>query len=196
VWWVETLLDQIERRSPRAQPLKLEVLIEEVEALTAVDEIARCSPRLEAVTFGPGDLAAAQGVKTFAIGGDTADYPGDIWHYARSKIVVAARAAGIEAVDGPLADHGDADAYRRECVQANVLGFTGKWAIHPSQIPIANEVFAPTGTEEQQARRVIDEYQRAQASGVSSATVDGRMAEPSASTEDARPSPPHDNTPE
>jgi citrate lyase subunit beta/citryl-CoA lyase len=174
VWWVETLLDQMEMRLGRARPVGLEVLIEEVEALINVEEIARCSPRIEAVIFGPGDFSASQGVKSHAIGG-VSDYPGDVWHYARSKIVVAARAARIEAIDGPFADFNDADGYRRECVRSSILGFTGKWAIHPSQIPIANEVYSPTPAEQRGARRVMDAYREAEAAGQGAATVDGRM---------------------
>jgi citrate lyase subunit beta / citryl-CoA lyase len=171
VWWVETLLDQLR------SPLKLEVLIEEVEALINVEEICRCSPRLEAVIFGPGDFSASQGVKTRAIGGDSPDYPGDVWHYARSKIVVAARAAGIEAIDGPFADYGDTTGYRREALRASVLGFTGKWAIHPSQIELANEVFSPTAEEERGAREVMDRFAQAQEAGVGAVSVDGKMVD-------------------
>jgi citrate lyase subunit beta / citryl-CoA lyase len=171
VWWVETLLDQLR------SPVRLEVLIEEVEALINVEEICRCSPRLESVIFGPGDFSASQGVKTRAIGGDSPDYPGDVWHYARSKIVVAARAAGIEAIDGPFADYADVDGYRREAKRAAVLGFAGKWAIHPTQIDLANEVFSPTAGEEAEARRVMDAYTRAQQSGLGAVSVDGKMVD-------------------
>src|SRR2546430_3248789 len=129
VWWVDVLLTQIEKRLHRTRRIGLEVLIEEVEALINVEEIARSSPRLEALIFGPGDFSASQGVKSHAIGG-ASEYPGDVWHYARNKIVVAARAARLEAVDGPHADFHDSDGYRRECVRSGVLGFTGKWAIH------------------------------------------------------------------
>jgi citrate lyase subunit beta/citryl-CoA lyase len=174
VWWVETVLDQMEMRLGRAEPVKLEVLIEEVEALINVEEIARCSPRIEALIFGPGDFSASQGVKSHAIGG-ASEYPGDIWHYARNKIVVAARAARLEAVDGPYADFHDSDGYRRECERSAVLGFTGKWAIHPSQIPIANELYSPTTGEESRARRVMDAYDEAMARGLGAVTVDGRM---------------------
>ena len=177
IWWVETLLDQLDRKQPRRAPIRLEVLIEEVEALINVEEIARCSPRLEALIFGPGDFSASQGVKTRAIGGDTPDYPGDVWHYARSKIVVAARAAGLEAIDGPFADLADLEGYRRECRRASVLGFAGKWAIHPSQIAVANEVFAPTADEEAQARHVMEAYQQAQEDGLGAVSVDGKMVD-------------------
>jgi citrate lyase subunit beta/citryl-CoA lyase len=174
VWWVETVLDQMEMRLGRSRPVKLEVLIEEVEALINVEEIARCSPRIEALIFGPGDFSASQGVKSHAIGG-VSEYPGDVWHYARNKIVVAARAARLEAVDGPYADFHDEDGYERECERSSVLGFTGKWAIHPSQIPIANEVYSPTAEEESRARRVMDAYDEAMARGLGAVAVDGRM---------------------
>src|SRR5713101_3324438 len=100
VFWVDTLLTQIELKLKRKHHVALEVLIEDVAALINVEEIARSSPRLEAIIFGPGDFSASQGVRMGgAIGGSVTTYPGDIWHYARSKIVVAARAAGIEAID-------------------------------------------------------------------------------------------------
>lgn len=171
VWWVETLLDQLR------SPVRLEVLIEEVEALINVEDICRSTPRLEAVIFGPGDFSASQGVQTAAIGGEAAGYPGDVWHYARSRIVVAARAAGIEAIDGPFGDYSDADGYRREARKAAVLGFTGKWAIHPSQIEIANDVFSPTEAEEREARRVMAAYERALAEGLGAVSVDGKMVD-------------------
>jgi len=138
VWWVDVLLTQIEKRLRRSTRIGLEVLIEEVEALQRVEEIALASSRLEAIIFGPYDYAASQGVDTRAIGGDTDIYPGDIWHYARSKIVIAARAAGIDAIDGPYINFKNLAGFRRECVLTHTLGFSGKWAIHPSQIAIAN----------------------------------------------------------
>ena len=113
VWWVDVLLSQIEKRLRRPQRIGLEVLIEEVEAMIHVEEIARSSPRLEAIIFGPFDYAASQGVDSKVIGGDLDTYPGDLWHYARNKIVIAARAAGIDAVDGPYIDFKNPNGYRR-----------------------------------------------------------------------------------
>jgi citrate lyase subunit beta / citryl-CoA lyase len=175
VWWVDVLLTQIERRLRRSRHIGLEVLIEEVEALLNVEEIARSSPRLEAIIFGPYDYAASQGVDTRAIGGDSDIYPGDIWHYARNKIVIAARAAGIDAIDGPYIDFKNPEGCRRECVRAHVLGFAGKWAIHPSQIDIANKVFTPSQAEVDRARTLDTLYTEAQAKGLGAVAYEGQM---------------------
>ena len=175
VFWVDTLLTQIETRLRRKKTIALEVLIEEVQALINVEEIARSSPRLEAIIFGPGDFSASQGVRMTTIGGSVTTYPGDIWHYARSKIVVAARAAGIDAIDGPYADFRNPDGYREEAIRSVTMGFTGKWAIHPSQIEIANEVYSPTKEEVERARRLEAAYAKAEAEGLGAVTFDGVM---------------------
>jgi citrate lyase subunit beta/citryl-CoA lyase len=175
VWWIDVLLSQIEKRLKRTRRIGLEVLIEEVEAMINVEEIARSSPRLEALIFGPFDYAASQGVDSKAIGGDLDTYPGDVWHYARNKIVIAARAAGIDAVDGPYIDFKNADGYRRECLRTSILGFVGKWAIHPSQIDIANQVFSPSQEEVDRARRLDAIYSEAQASGFGAVAYEGKM---------------------
>ncbi|MCL4231104.1 MAG: CoA ester lyase [Dehalococcoidia bacterium] len=177
VRWVDTLLTQIERKHRRERRIGLEVLIEEVEAMVNVEAIARSTPRLEALIFGPGDYSASQGVRVEAVGGISKDYPGDVWHYARNKVVIAAKAAGIEAVDGPFADFKDEEGYRRECTRAAVLGFTGKWAIHPSQVGIANEVFSPTEKQVERARKMIAAYEEAERQGLGAVAVDGVMVD-------------------
>ncbi len=177
VRWVGTLLSQIEKKLKRERPIGLEVLIEEVEAMINVDSIAKASPRLEALIFGPGDYSASQGVRLDAVGGVSNDYPGDVWHYARNRVVIAARAAGIDAVDGPFAEFRDGDAYRRECAKATVLGFVGKWCIHPSQIGIANEVFSPPQRAVDRARRMIAAYVEAEAKGLGAVAVEGVMVD-------------------
>src|SRR5205823_15065548 len=147
VWFFETLLDQLEEKLRLKNRIGLEALIEETEALSRVEEIAASSPRLEALILGFGDLSASQGMR-LGIGADGADhYPGDIWHHARARMIVAARAHGLDAIDGPFANFKDAQGYRREATWAAMLGAVGKWAIHPSQIEIANDVFAPTQRE-------------------------------------------------
>ena len=104
-----------------------------------------------------------------------AGYPGDMWHYARNKIVVAARAAGIDAIDGPFADFHDPEGYRREATWASILGFVGKWAIHPSQIDLANEVYSPTKDEVARARKMAEVYAKAEADGLGAVTHEGVM---------------------
>jgi len=176
VFWVDTLLTQIETRFKRKRRIALEVLIEEVEALINVEQIARSSSRLEAMVFGPGDFSASQGIRTGgAIGGAITGYPGDIWHYARSRIVVAARAAGIEAVDGPYADFRDPEGCREEAMRSSAMGFAGKWAIHPSQIAIANEIYSPTPEEVVRARKLEAAYAQAEAEGLGAVAFDGVM---------------------
>lgn len=175
VWWVDVLLTQIEQRLHRTRPIGLEVLIEEVEAMIHVEEIARASSRLEALIFGPGDYSASQGIDAQYIGNDLDTYPGDLWHYARNKVVIAARAAGIDAIDGPYLDFKNADGYRRECMRAKVLGMVGKWAIHPNQIEIANEVFSPAPQEVARARAIDALYHEAQAKGLGAVAYEGKM---------------------
>ncbi|MGO9263824.1 MAG: HpcH/HpaI aldolase/citrate lyase family protein [Candidatus Binataceae bacterium] len=176
VFWVDTLLTQIETRLRRKRKIALECLIEEVEALINVEAIAKASPRLEAIIFGPGDFSASQGVRMGkTIGGSVTSYPGDIWHYARSKIVVAARAAGIEAIDGPYADFKNPDGYREEATRSATMGFAGKWAIHPSQIELANELYSPSQEEVDRARQLETAYAKAEAEGLGAVTFDGVM---------------------
>src|SRR5207247_2627954 len=115
-----------------------------------LEHIAACSPRLEALILGFVDLSASQGVRLALAAG----YPGDLWHFARARVVVAARACGLDAIDGPFANFHDPESYRREATWASTLGFVGKWAIHPSQIEVANDVFAPTAQEIALARRM------------------------------------------
>lgn len=176
VWWVDRLLTQLEESLDMTKRIGIEVLIEEVEGLINVEEIATASPRLEALIFGPGDYAASQGVRADAVGG-AEDYPGDIWHYVRNKIVVAARAAGIDAVDGPFAAFNDPDGYRRQCALSGSLGYVGKWAIHPSQITLANQAYSPTTEEVDRARRLEQAYADAESQGLGSVAVDGDMVD-------------------
>jgi citrate lyase subunit beta/citryl-CoA lyase len=175
VWWVDVLLSQIEKRLRRPRRIGLEVLIEEVEAMLNVEEIARASSRLEAIIFGHIDYSASQGIDARLAGNDLDTYPGDLWHYARNRVIVAARAAGIDAIDGPYLDFKNPDGYRRECLRAKALGMVGKWAIHPSQIEIANEVFSPTAQEVERARQIDALYREAQASGQGAVAYEGRL---------------------
>jgi citrate lyase subunit beta / citryl-CoA lyase len=175
VWFVETLLDQLEADLGLDDRIGIEVLIEETEALARVEEIAVSSPRLEALILGVGDLSASQGIRTGHIGEAADRYPGDMWHYARNRMIVAARANGLDAIDGPYANFRNADGYRREAGWAATLGCVGKWAIHPSQIEIANEVFAPTEDEVALARQAVDAVREAEAAGSGAASLGGMM---------------------
>ena len=175
VWFVESLLDHLESKLGIGKRIGIEVLIEETEALARVEEIAACSTRLEALILGVGDLSASQGIRVGHIGEAADRYPGDMWHYARNRMIVAARANGIDAIDGPYASFGDPDGYRREAGWAATLGCVGKWAIHPSQIALANDVFAPTAKEVERAREAVEAVRAAEQEGLGAATLGGMM---------------------
>lgn len=166
VWWFDVLLTQLETALGMTKRIALEVLIEESEGLVNAAEIARASDRLEAIIFGAGDLSGSQRARVDGNFQPRGDYPGDFWHFARFQVVTAARAAGIDAIDAPFPAYHDPDAYRRSATEASLLGFDGKWAIHPSQIPVAHEVFSPTDDEVAAARESIDAYRAAEADGV------------------------------
>jgi citrate lyase subunit beta / citryl-CoA lyase len=177
VWWVDVLLTQLEARLGLPKRIGLEVLIEDAEGLANAVEIARASPRLEALIFGAGDLSASQRARVDGNFDPVAPYPGDFWHFARVQVVTAARVAGIDAIDAPFPAYRDPDGYRRSAVQASLLGFDGKWAIHPAQVPIANEVFSPTAAEVAEAREAVDVYRRSEAEGVGAIGRDGKLVD-------------------
>jgi citrate lyase subunit beta / citryl-CoA lyase len=163
VWFVDTLLNEIEMKlGLPIGKIGIEILIEETEALARVEEIAACCPRLEALILGVGDLSASQGMRLGHIGESGDRYPGDVWHYARHRLTVAARANGLDAIDGPFADFKAPDGYRKEAGWATTLGMVGKWCIHPSQIELANETFAPTEREVARAKQVLEAVKAAQ----------------------------------
>ena len=176
---VATLLYQIEL-SVGLEPggIKIEAQLESAEGLVNVDGIARATQRLTALHFGPGDYAASVRMPQRSVG--TMDewdevYPGHRFHYAMHRIVVAARAAGLRAVDGPVADHRDEEGLRESCLVARSLGFDGKWCIHPAQIETVNDVFSPTEEEVEWARKVVQAYEEANAAGRGAISVDGQM---------------------
>jgi citrate lyase subunit beta/citryl-CoA lyase len=178
VYVVDTLLSQLEAALGLQARIGLEVQIETAEGLVNCERIAVASARIEAITFGPGDFAASAGMPAAQIGMPDewdAAYPGHRWHYAMSRIVVAARAAGVRAIDGPYADFRDLDGLRRSWLIARALGFDGKWCIHPAQIPIVNEVFSPSEEEIAWARRVIAAHKEAAARGSGAVALDGKM---------------------
>ena len=177
VWWVDVLLTQLEESLGLTKRVGLEALIEETEGLENVGEIARSSDRLEAIIFGAGDFSASQGARVDTNFDPIAEYPGDMWHYARARIVVAARSAGIDAIDAPFPNFKDPAAYRTACDRAAAMGFVGKWAIHPSQVAIANAAFSPTPEEIEHARRVVAAYREAEAGGRGATSVDGMLVD-------------------
>ena len=176
---VATLLSQIELAiGLQSGKVKVEAQIESAEGLVNVDRIARATERLTALHFGPGDFAASVRMPQTNIG--TMDewdevYPGHRFHYAMQRIVVAARARELRAVDGPVADYRDEEGLRESCLIARSLGFDGKWCIHPAQIEAVNEVFSPTEREIEWAKKVVAAYEDATAAGTGAISVDGQM---------------------
>ncbi len=160
--------------------ITLEAQVESAEGLVNVDGIARATERLVALHFGPGDFAASLRMPQTSIG--TMDewdeaYPGHRFHYAMHRIVAAARAAGLRAIDGPVADYRDEEGLRKGCLLARSLGFDGKWCIHPAQIEVVNEVFSPTGREVEWAEKVVAAYEEASAAGAGAISVNGQMVD-------------------
>ncbi|OYU35734.1 CoA ester lyase [Novosphingobium sp. PASSN1] len=176
VIFLDRMLTQLEKKLGLEKSIGIEVLIEEVQALQNVEDISRSTPRLECLVFGMGDYSGSQGIDTRDIGG-TGDFPGDIFHYARFRIAMAARAAGIDAVDGPYANFGNPEGYLSEAKRAKSLGMVGKWAIHPAQIALATEVFSPDPSEVAFARKLETAYREAEAQGLGAAQVDGVMVD-------------------
>ena len=174
VVFLDRLLTQLEKKLGLENKIGIEVLIEEVQALQNVEAISTCSPRLEALIFGMGDYSGSQGIDTREIG-KGGDYPGDIFHYARFRITMAARAAGLDAVDGPFGNFSDMESYRSEAIRARSLGMVGKWAIHPSQIEPALEIFSPSKEDVEAARRMAKAYLDGEAQGLGAVQVDGVM---------------------
>ncbi len=177
VWWFDVLLTQLEATLGLERPIGLEVLIEEAEGLTNAAEIAGASDRLEAVILGAGDLSGSLGARVDGNFDPAGDYPGDFWHFARFQVLAAARAAGVDAVDAPYPAYRDLDGYRSAAVRSSLLGFDGKWAIHPDQIAVAHEVFSPTDAEVESARAAVEAYTSAEDRGVGAISHDGRLVD-------------------
>jgi citrate lyase subunit beta/citryl-CoA lyase len=177
VWWFDVLLTQLEAKLGLRRRIGLEVLIEEAEGLSNAAEIARASDRLEAIIFGAGDLSASLRARVDGNFDPLGEYPGDFWHFARVQVLAAARGAGIDAIDAPYPAYKDTEGYRRAATHASLLGFDGKWAIHPGQIAIANEVFAPTVAEVAEAREAMDVYRASEAEGVGAIGRDGKLVD-------------------
>ncbi len=175
VYMVEAMVNQIEQGCGFTSRVGLEALIETALGMANVEAIAAYGGRLEALHFGVADYAASNRARTVNIGGLNPDYPGDQWHAALSRMTVACRAHGLRPIDGPFGDFKDPEAYTAAARRAAALGIEGKWAIHPSQIELANEVFSPPEAEVDRARRILQELETAAAEGRGAAAVDGKM---------------------
>ena len=175
VYMVDCLLTQIEDNKKFKNKIGIECLIETALGMSNIKEIAKSSERLEALHFGVADYAASLKARTVIIGGLNPDYPGDQWHHGLSQLVMTCRAYGLRAIDGPFGDFNDKDAYIASAKRAAAIGFDGKWAIHPSQIDLANEVFSPPEKEVNKAIRILEELEKAAKEGKGAAQLDGRM---------------------
>lgn len=190
VKFVATLLEQIES-SRGFEPINLHVLIETARGMANVESIAQaCPERLEAMVFGVADYAASIQARTTSMGGPNPDYTvlthpdeegnrgqhwGNPWHFAMSRMIVACRAWGLRPIDGPYGDFNDPDGFRAVAKAFAALGGEGKWAIHPSQIELANDIFSPSEAQVDKAQRIIDAMQAAAAEGRGAVTLDGAM---------------------
>jgi citrate lyase subunit beta/citryl-CoA lyase len=175
LYMVEAMINQIETAKGFKTRVGLEALIETALGMANVEAIAAFPGRLEALHFGVADYAASLKARTTNIGGLNPDYPGDQWHFGLSRMVVACRAYGLRPIDGPFGDFKDPDGYRLAARRGAALGIEGKWAIHPSQIELANEVFSPNPKEVEKAQRIIAALKEAEAQGKGAASLDGKM---------------------
>lgn len=175
LYMVEVLCSQIEQAKGLSRTVGLEALIETALGMANVETIAQSSRRLEALHFGVADYAASCRARTVVIGGLNPDYPGDQWHAALSRMTVACRAYGLRAIDGPFGDFNDPEGYLAGARRAAALGIEGKWAIHPSQIALANEVFSPPAAEVARAKGILVALQEAAVAGKGAAQLDGKM---------------------
>ena len=161
VMFVDHLLRMIEVNTGLERRIGIEAQIETATGLENVNEIARASDRLETLIFGPADMSASLGLPTVTAGLPMPGYPGDHWHWVLETILVAARAAGLQAIDGPYLLIKDLDGFRDMAMRARALGYDGKWALHPGQIDVLNEVFTPSQEEYDKAEAVLEAYRHA-----------------------------------
>ena len=175
VYMIDCLLTQIETNKKLKNKIGIECLIETALGMSNIKEIAKSSERLEALHFGVADYAASLRARTVVIGGLNPDYPGDQWHHGLSQLVMTCRAYGLRAIDGPFGDFNDPDAYIAAAKRGAAIGIEGKWAIHPSQIELANNVFSPPEAEVNKAKRILEELDKAAKEGKGAAQLDGRM---------------------
>ena len=162
VVWLDVLLGQLERSAGlEAGRIGIEAQIEDAAGLAAVEAIAAASPRLVSLVFGPADFMASIGMRSLTVGGRPAGYEFDAHHYPLMRILVAAKANGLQAIDGPYAKIADTEGLRAAANSVAALGFDGKWVLHPAQVDVVNQVFTPSPEDYARAVRILDAYQRA-----------------------------------
>ena len=186
VYAVDALVSAIEAAKGRKKRISLEVIIETAAGIAHVEEIAASSPRLQAMSLGAADFAASMGMATTGIGGTQENYYmiregqkywADPWHWAQAAIVAACRTHGILPVDGPFGDFSDDDGFRAQALRSATLGMVGKWAIHPKQVTLANEVFTPSEAAVTEAREILAAMEKAKAEGAGAAVYKGRLVD-------------------
>jgi malyl-CoA/(S)-citramalyl-CoA lyase len=186
ITFVDRLLTALEAEDPRRSPLGIEILIETAKGLANVEQIAAASPRLEGIIFGVGDYSIELENFDTVFGASSPDYAilarengalvrhwNDQWHFALARIANACRANGLRPIDGPYADYSDVEGYRASCFRARALGFEGKWAIHPSQVGLANEAFSPRPEQIAWAQAITSKMAAAEAEGRGAIGVGG-----------------------
>jgi citrate lyase subunit beta/citryl-CoA lyase len=161
VTFVDDLLRMIEDTTGLEKQIGLEVQIETATGLTNIDEIAEASDRTETLIFGPADMSASLGLPALTAGLPMPNYPGDHWHYVLSRILIAARNAGLQAIDGPYLVIKDLEGFKEMALRARALGYDGKWALHPGQVDVLNDVFSPTQEEFEKAAAILEAYAHA-----------------------------------
>ncbi len=186
VYAVDALVTSIEAAKGRKKRISLEVIIETAAGIAHVEEIAASSPRLQAMSLGAADFAASMGMQTTGIGGTQENYYmhregqkywSDPWHWAQAAIVAACRTHGVLPVDGPFGDFSDAEGFRAQALRSATLGMVGKWAIHPSQVALANDVFTPSEQAVTEAREILAAMEKAKAEGAGAAVYKGRLVD-------------------
>lgn len=175
LYTVECMVTQIEEVVGIEHQIGLEALIETTLGMANVEAIAASCPRLEALHFGVADYAASCRARTVNIGGLNPDYPGDQWHASLQRMLVACRAYGVRAIDGPFGDFNDPEGFKDAARRVAAMGYEGKWAIHPSQIDLANEIMSPPAKEVDRARAVLAALDEAAKQGKGAASLDGKM---------------------
>jgi len=178
VYMVDSMINQLEMQERLKNRVGIECLIETALGMANVEDIAKqgsIAGRMEALHFGVADYAASNRARTTNIGGLNPDYPGDQWHSAISRMTVACRAYGLRPIDGPFGDIKDPEGYKLAARRAAALGCEGKWAIHPSQVALANEIFTPPASEIDKAKRILEALKVAAAEGKGAAALDGRL---------------------
>ncbi|GHG10320.1 MULTISPECIES: L-malyl-CoA/beta-methylmalyl-CoA lyase [Paracoccus] len=186
IYAVDALVTAVERAKGRSKRINFEVIIESAAGICHVEEIAASSPRMQAISLGAADFAASMGMATTGIGGTQENYymiregqkywP-DPWHWAQTAIVAACRAHGLLPVDGPFGDFSDQDGFVAQARRSATLGMVGKWAIHPSQIALANEVFSPSEAAVAEAREILAAMEKAKAEGAGATVYKGRLVD-------------------